>query len=85
MPAHWSTTPARTSAAPTGTGVIQGNNLLSGDIIANSNDGQVWLLDPTARTAVVIAQRRLRRGDYVGVDNGNGSLFLTQTDSCSIG
>jgi len=66
--------------SPDGTGVIQGNNLLSGDIIANSNDGQVWLLDPVAHTAVVIANGG-SRGDYVGVDNTNGSLFLTQTDS----
>jgi len=65
--------------SPDGTGVIQGNNKFSGDIIANANDGTVWLLDPTAHTSIVIASGG-SRGDYVNVDNTNGSLFLTQTD-----
>ena len=47
--------------SPDGTGVIQGNNLLSGDIIANSNDGQVWLLDPTRAHRGRHRQRRLAR------------------------
>lgn len=66
--------------SPDGTGVIQGNNLFSGNIIANANDGNVWLLDPKAHTSVIIASGG-SRGDYVGVDNTNGTLFLTQTDS----
>jgi hypothetical protein len=65
---------------PDGTGVIQGNNLFSGDIIANDNSGNVWLLDPVAHTSVIIANGG-SRGDYVGVDGTNGTLFLTQTDS----
>jgi hypothetical protein len=62
------------------TGVIQGSNLLSGDIIANSNDGTVWLLDPKTHVNTIIANNG-SRGDYVGIDNNNGSLFLSQTDS----
>ena len=65
---------------PDGTGVIGGNNLFTGDIIANANDGTVWLLDPVHHTSVVIASGG-SRGDYVGVDSTNGTLFLTQTDS----
>lgn len=72
-----------------GTAVIQGNTRFSGSVIANSNDGQVWLLDPVGGTAVVIANGGTR-GDYVGLDNTNGTLFLTQTSevyrlSCGAG
>jgi hypothetical protein len=63
-----------------GTGVIQGAGKFVGDIIVNDNDGIVMLLDPVAHTAVTIASGG-SRGDYVGTDLTNGSLFLTQTDS----
>jgi hypothetical protein len=66
--------------SPDGTGVVQGNNMFSGDIIANANDGTVWLLDPLHGTSVVIATGGTR-GDYVGLDYNDGSLLLTQTDS----
>jgi hypothetical protein len=66
--------------SPDGTGVIQGNNQFSGDIIANDNDGTVKLLDPVQNTVVTIASGGTR-GDYVGLDLTNGSLFLTQSDS----
>jgi hypothetical protein len=66
--------------SPDGTGVIQGNNQFSGDIIANDNDGTVKLLDPVHSTVVTIASGGTR-GDYVGLDLTNGSLFLTQSDS----
>ena len=66
--------------SPDGTGVIQGNNQFSGDIIANDNDGTVKLLDPVALTVATIASGGTR-GDYVGLDLTNGSLFLTQSDS----
>lgn len=66
--------------SPDGTGVIQGASLFAGDIIANGNDGNVWLLDPILHTNVLIATGG-SRGDYVGVDSTNGSLFLTQSDS----
>jgi hypothetical protein len=66
--------------SPDGTGVIQGANIFSGDLISNDNDGNVFLLDPTAHTSLLIATGG-SRGDYVGIDNTNGTLFLTQTDS----
>ena len=66
--------------SPDGTGVIQGSNPFSGDIIANDNDGTVKLLDPVAHMVVTIASGGTR-GDYVGLDLTNGSLFLTQSDS----
>lgn len=66
--------------SPDGTGVIQGNNPFAGNIVSNDNSGNVWLLDPLAHTSVLIASGG-SRGDYVGVDSTDGSLFLTQTDS----
>ena len=66
--------------SPDGTGVIQGNNQFAGDIVSNDNDGTVKLLDPVANTVVTIASGGTR-GDYVGIDLTNGSLFLTQSDS----
>ncbi len=66
--------------SPDGTGVIQGANLLSGDLISNDNDGTVWSLNPFTNASTMTASDG-SRGDYVGVDSGNGSLFLTQTDS----
>jgi hypothetical protein len=66
--------------SPDGTGVIQGTNQFSGDIVSNDNDGTVKLLDPVNNTVVTIASGGTR-GDYVGLDLTNGSLFLTQSDS----
>jgi len=66
--------------SPDGTGVIQGTNLFSGDLISNDNDGNVFLLNPTTLVNTMIASGG-SRGDYVGVDSTNGTLFLTQTDS----
>jgi PEP-CTERM motif len=66
--------------SPDGTGVIQGANIFSGDLISNDNDGNVFLLDPSAHTSLLIATGG-SRGDYVGIDSTNGTLFLTQTDS----
>lgn len=63
-----------------GTGVITGSSSLAGNIVANANDGTVWLLDPVAKTSLMIASGG-SRGDYVGLDMSNGTLFLTQTDS----
>jgi len=75
--------------SPDGTGVIQGANPFAGDIVANGNDGNVWLLDPVAHTNTLIATGG-SRGDYVGLDSVSGTLFLTQTDSvyrlaCGVG
>jgi len=66
--------------SPDGTGVIQGSNLFAGDLISNDNDGNVFLLNPTTHVNTLIASGG-SRGDYVGLDNTNGTLFLTQTDS----
>lgn len=66
--------------SPDGTGVIQGTSPFSGDIVSNDNDGTVKLLDPVHNTVVTIASGG-SRGDYVGLDLTNGSLFLTQSDS----
>jgi PEP-CTERM motif len=66
--------------SPDGTGVIQGANLFSGQIVSNDNDGNVFLLNPTTHVNTLIATGG-SRGDYVGLDGNNGTLFLTQTDS----
>ena len=65
---------------PDGIGVIQGSNPFAGNLVANFLNGTVWLLDPVAHTSVEIASGG-SRGDYVGIDGNDGSLFLTQTDS----
>jgi hypothetical protein len=59
-----------------GTGVI-GSGALTGDVIVNSNDGSVYLLDPNLVLIGIIASGG-SRGDYVALD-GNGGLFLTQS------
>ncbi len=74
--------------SPDGTGVII-SGPLAGNIIANGNDGNVWMLNPTTHVNTLIATGG-QRGDYVGLDSTNGSLFLTQTDSvyrltCGVG
>jgi hypothetical protein len=65
--------------SPDGTGVITGSSPFAGDIISNDNDGTVWLIDSTTGVGTQIASGGTR-GDYVGVDGTNGSLFLTQTN-----
>ena len=66
--------------SPDGTGVIQGANIFSGDLISNDKDGNVFLLDPFVHTSLLIATGG-SRVDYVGIDSTHGTLFLTQTDS----
>jgi hypothetical protein len=61
-----------------GMGVISGGKL-NGDIVVNSNDGSVYLLDKLGN-ATIIADLG-SRGDYTSPDWTNGSLLLTQTDS----
>lgn len=63
-----------------GVGVIQGSTPFAGDLVANDNNGLLWLLDPVNLTSVIIANGGTR-GDYVGVDSTDGSLFVTQTNS----
>jgi hypothetical protein len=65
--------------SPDGTGVIGGSGPLAGYIISNDNDGTVWLINPTTGIGTEIASGGTR-GDYVGLDGNNGSLFLTQTN-----
>jgi hypothetical protein len=70
---------------PDGTGVIGGKGRFAGDIVANENSGVVLLLAakgllPDGNAFDVIASGGTR-GDYVGVDGTNGSLFLSQTNT----
>jgi len=60
-------------------GIIQSTNALNGDIVVNSNFGDVVLVDPTTLVQTVIANGG-SRGDYTQADP-NGTLLLTQTDS----
>jgi hypothetical protein len=80
-------------SSPDGTGVISSNNSLNGDIIVNTNVGEVDLLNPVTKTSVAIATGGTR-GDYVSPDTNNGTLFLDYSEAvfrlscgsdCSIG
>jgi hypothetical protein len=76
-----------------GTGVISSSNGLNGFLVANCNDGNVQLIDPTTGNSTRIASGGTR-GDYVAPDVFNGTLFLDAADvvyrlscgpDCSIG
>jgi hypothetical protein len=67
-----------TSGAPDGTGVISGG-LFDGFIIANTNFGNVDLIDPVTNTFTTIATGGTR-GDYTAPDPTNGTLFLDFSD-----
>ena len=74
-----------------GVGVIASSNALNGDIVVNTNDGDVYLIDPTNISGgpLLVADNG-SRGDYVSQDSNDGSLFLTQSDSvlklsCGVG
>lgn len=62
-----------------GVGVISGG-ALDGDLIVNSNFGFVALIDVATNAISQIATGG-SRGDYVGFDTSNGTLFLSQGDS----
>lgn len=64
--------------SPDGTGVISGG-ALNGDIVVNNNDGTVGLFDAVTGVETIIATGGTR-GDFVGPDLTNGSLFLASTD-----
>ena len=66
--------------SPDGTGIIEGASIFAGYIISNNNDGTVALINPTTGHFDIIAAGG-SRGDYVGLDGNNGSLFLTQTST----
>ena len=61
-----------------GMGVISGG-ALNGDIVVNSNDGSVYLLDKLGDQTIIADNGS--RGDYTSPDRTNGSLLLTQSDS----
>ncbi len=61
-----------------GMGVISGG-ALNGDIVVNSNDGFVALLDALGNQTIIADNGS--RGDYTSPDRTDGSLLLTQTDS----
>jgi hypothetical protein len=74
-----------------GMGVITSSNNLNGDIVVNTNFGQIYLIDSHG-IATLIANGGTR-GDYTSSDP-NGSLLVTQSDElmrlscgpgCSIG
>ena len=65
------------SANPDGTGVINGGTF-NGDIVANTNNGNIDLIDPTTNTFVTIANGG-SRGDYTTPDP-NGTLLLDQSE-----
>jgi hypothetical protein len=79
---------------PDGTGVISSTNALNGDIIVNTNSGQVYLINPTTDTVTLIGTNANERGDYTAPDSTNGTLLMDFTDEverlscgagCSIG
>jgi len=64
--------------SPDGTGVISGG-ALNGDIVVNNNDGTVGLIDAGSGIETIIADGGTR-GDFVGPDLSNGTLFLASGD-----
>lgn len=67
-----------TSGAPDGTGVISGG-VFNGFIVANTNFGNIDLINPADGTFTTIATGGTR-GDYTAPDPTNGSLFLDYSD-----
>jgi hypothetical protein len=72
-----------------GVGIIQSGSIFNGYLVVNSNDGIVDLVNPTTGVVTMIASSG-SRGDFVGLDYNNGTLFLSQTDSvdrlsCGVG
>ena len=61
--------------SPDGTGVISGG-AFNGHLIINNNDGTVGLLNPFTSVETIIASGG-SRGDLVGPDLTNGTLFLS--------
>jgi hypothetical protein len=61
-----------------GTGVITGG-ALDGDIVVNSNNGSLYLLDKFGTSTLIASGGS--RGDYTSPDYTDGSLFITQLDS----
>ncbi|MCW3473985.1 SPASM domain-containing protein [Limobrevibacterium gyesilva] len=66
-------------AGSDGMGIIASSNSLNGDIVVNTNFGQVVLIDPATHVQTIIASGG-SRGDYTAPNPLDGSLFLTQSD-----
>ena len=71
-----------------GMGIITSNNALNGNIIVNTNFGQLIMINPLTQAQTIIATGGTR-GDYTTPDP-NGSLLFTQTSeifrlSCGAG
>ena len=60
--------------SPDGTEVISGGTF-NGDVVVNNNDGTVGLIDATTGLETIIATGGTR-GDFVGPDLTDGTLFL---------
>jgi hypothetical protein len=68
-------------AGSDGMGVItSGNPLLNGQIVVNSNFGNIVLLDHITGMQTIIASGGTR-GDFTTADSSDGSLLLTQTSA----
>ncbi len=65
--------------SPDGVGLIT-SGVLAGYLIVNDNNGIVSMINPATNVLTVIANGG-SRGDYVGFDTSNGTLFLSQSDS----
>lgn len=78
---------------PDGTGVISSTDALNGQVVVNTNVGDIDLLNPVTGTFVAIATGG-SRGDFTSADTSNGTLLLDYSDfvarlscgpDCSIG
>lgn len=67
-------------AGADGMGVISSSNALNGNVVVNTNYGEVWMYDPTSQTKTLLANGGTR-GDYVSPDTSNGTLFLAYSDN----
>ena len=63
-----------------GMGIISSSNALNGNIVVNTNFGQLILLDPTGANPDIVIADSGSRGDYTTPDP-NGTLLITQSDS----
>jgi streptogramin lyase len=64
--------------SPDGTGVIS-RGTFNSDVVVNNNDGTVGLIDATTGLETIIATGGTR-GDFVGPDLTDGTLFLASAD-----
>lgn len=62
-----------------GTGVISSTNALNGNVVVNTNLGEVWMYNPQTAAKTLLAKGGTR-GDYVAADTTNGTLFLDYSE-----